>query len=106
MALLETIIGIIALVVYYWDEIVNWLIRLCDAVKNIAHAAELFAQKVKGELVKLKYILYYKEEGNWVEETTTREIPEKEVPERLRKTFSKREKNISNDIEQELGLTL
>ena len=106
MSWLQTVIGVLTAIVYYWDEIINWLIRLCDAVKNIAHAAELFAKKVKDELVKLKYNLYYKEEGNWVEETTTREISENEVPARLREVIGKRDTNVSKEIEQELGLTL
>ena len=106
MSWLKTVIGVISLVVYYWDEIVKWLISLCEAVKNIAHAAEVFAQKVKEELVRLKYNLYYKEEGKWIQETTTREIPENEVPERLRNVISRNERNVSNEIEQELGLTL
>ena len=106
MSWLLKVIGVIAAVVRYWDEIVKWLIDLCEAVKNIAHAAEVFAQKVKEELVKLKYNLYYKEEGHWIQETTSREISENEVPERLRNAISRRERNVSNEIEQELGLTL
>ena len=111
MSLLQDILAdfvepLIDQLVIYWRQIVNWLIRICDAVKNIAHAAEVFAQTVKNELMKLKYVLYYKEEGNWIQETTTREISENEVPERLRRAVRSQETNISKEIEQELGLTL
>ncbi len=111
MSLLQDILAnyvepLIDQLVIYWKQVVNWLILICEAVKNIAHAAEVFAKTVKNELIKLKYVLYYKEEGNWIQETTTREISENEVPERLRRAISRQETNISNEIEQELELTL
>lgn len=111
MSLLEDILKdfvepFIDQLVFYWKQILNWLIRICDALKNIAHAAEVFAKKVKDELVKLKYNLYYKEEGNWIEETTSREISEKEMPTRVRNAIRSQDTNISNEIEQELELVL
>ncbi len=100
------LIGLAVLAVCFWNEIVKWLINLCEAVKEIAHAAEVFAQKVEEAVIKLKYMLYYKEGDNWIEETTARKISENEVPQRIKNAIRKEETNVSNEIEEELRLTL
>ncbi len=110
--ILETIIlGGLFLVVTYWDEIVNWLkdlvVEVREALKDLVHAIDVFVQRVKEAVVKFITKVYYKnQQGKWIEETTTREIPESEVPPHIRKKVQKRERNINKEIEQELDLTL
>jgi hypothetical protein len=108
---LETILlGGLFLVVTYWNEIVNWLkelvIEVRAALKELAHAIDVFVQRVKKAAIKFITKVYYKAQGKWIEEKTTREIPEAEVPEHIRKKVQSRETNINKEIEQELQLTL
>lgn len=115
-------IGIIGTVVafVYWDDIVNWLNDFIPKLKtawdelkqNIAHAAMMAAEKVKEAgkfIVKIMHKLYYKNENQqWVEETTTRTVPENEVPPAIRAKVSKQEveADITEDIERELNLEI
>ena len=57
-------------------------------------------------LVKIAHKLYYQEDGQWIEETTTRKIPESEVPPAIRdKVYAQqKEEDITEEIEEELGL--
>lgn len=103
-----------ALIVAYWDDIVDWLAdflpkvkaAFANAVRNIAHAAAMFVQKVKDAYAKIMHKLYYKEEGQWIEETTTREINESEVPPWIRNKISAQERDMSEEFEQKLNLQL
>ena len=45
-----------------------------------------------------------KQDGQWVEETTTRMCDESEVPEAIRKKISEQEADITDEIEKELKL--
>lgn len=115
-------IGIIGTVVAlaYWDDIVDWLndfIPRLEAAWNefkqsIAHAAMMAAEKVKEAgkfIVKIMHKLYYKnEKQQWVEETTTRTVPENEVPPAIRAKVNRQEveADITEDIERELNLTI
>lgn len=98
----------------FWDEIVDWLKKLVNgikalfsrAVKKVAHAAAGFIQRVENGLAALRHKLYYKEQGQWVEETTTRKIKESEVPARIRRLISRQEEEITDELEEELQLSL
>lgn len=56
--------------------------------------------------------LYYKENGNWIEETTTRTIPESEVPPQiLAKIQNTNDKegiaeDVTDEMEKELQMTI
>jgi hypothetical protein len=109
--LLETIVlGGLYLIATYWDEIVNWLndliVEVRAALKELAHAIDVFVQRVKKAIIKFITKVYYKKQGKWIEEKTTREIPESEVPEHIRKKVQNRETNVNKEIEQELELAL
>ena len=109
--ILETILlGGLYLVVTYWDEIVNWLkdliVEVKAALKDLGNAIEIFIQRVKKAVIKFITKVYYQKQGKWIEEKTTREIPEAEVPEHIRRKVQSRETNITKDMEQELELAL
>lgn len=103
-----------ALVVAYWDEIVDWLADFIPRVRqvfstamhNVAHAAGMFVQKVKDAYAKIMHKLYYKEEGKWVEETTSREIKESEVPPWIRNKISAQERDMTDEFESKMDLQL
>ena len=100
--------------VFLWDEIVDWLKKLVSgikamfarAVKKIAHAAAGFIQRVENGLAAIRHKLYYKEQGQWVEETTTRKIKESEVPASIRRKIHAQEEDITDELEDELKLSL
>ncbi len=98
------------LVVAYWDEIVNWLKDLIPKVhkmlRSITHAAAAFIERVENGLAALRHKLYYKENGQWVEETTTRKIKESEVPASIRRKIGYSEEEVTEEIEAELGMEL
>ena len=102
------------LLVAFWDEIVDWLKKLVNeiksmfarAVKKIAHAAAGFIQRVENGLAAIRHRLYYKEQGQWVEQTTTRKIKESEVPQRIRRLITAQEEEITDELEEELHLSL
>ena len=101
-------------VVVFWNEIVDWLKKLVNgiksmfarAVKKIAHAAAGFIQRVENGLAAIRHRLYYKEQGQWVEETTTRKIKESEVPASIRRKIHAQEEEITDELEDELNLSL
>ena len=116
--LLAGLAGVIGgmIVVHYWDDIVNWLKDFLPKVKEyfenlktkLAHAAVMVAEKVKDAYVAIKHKLYYKEEGQWMEQTTTRQISEDEVPPFIRDKIAAQEQevDITAEIENELQLTV
>lgn len=77
-----------AAILEYWSQILDWLSSFITKLKNafaaaakfIKHAAMVVAAKCKEAYTKIMHKLYYQEEGKWIEETTTRTIPESEVP--------------------------
>ena len=109
------LIGGAALVVIYWDDIVDWLKKLVNWLRNkfaelkkkVAHAAGAFIQKVENGLAAIRHKLYYQEEGEWIEETTTRKVKESEIPASiLRKAKRSEETDVTDEIEDELKLSL
>ncbi len=100
------------LVVNHWEEITNWLEDLMpkiqDALKSIGvteYAAKLFSSVSDGVLT-LVHKLYYKENGKWIEKTTTREIDESQVPEWAKAGLLEKETDVTARYQKELELTL
>ena len=97
-----------------WDQIVDWLSGFVNALKeafskfkkNVAHAAQVVGQKMKDGLAAIKHKLFYKEDGKWIEEVTKRELPEDEVPPFIRAKIAKQERDITNEMEEELQMEL
>ena len=90
-------------------------------IRNIAkqfgsqfeHVALMAADFLDNVNAKIEHKLYHKiGKGQWLEETTTRQIPESELPPAvLQKLEAKRrgkieEADITDEVEEELGLTL
>ena len=106
-----------ALIVANWDEIVDWLHDFIPKLKaawekvrdSIPHGARIFGDLVvegAERLMKIAHKLYYKEDGQWIEQTTTRKIPESEVPPFIRNKGIKKETDITEEMEEELGLEI
>ena len=99
-------------VVTKWDEITKWLEdflpQIQTAMKNLGigdYAAKLFSNVEDGAL-RLVHRLYYKENGKWIEKTTTREIDESQVPEWAKAGLSNKETDVTSRYEKELELTV
>ena len=55
-------------------------------------------------LIKIAHKFYYQEDGQWIEETTSRKLPESEVPPFIRNKGIKKETDITEEMEEALGL--
>lgn len=113
LAVAGLVIGGVA-VVAYWDEIVSWLKNFVTQLKSafqnfrqkVTHAAAMFVQKVEGALAAIRHKLYYKEQGQWFEETTTRKIDESQLPASIRNKVGYSENEVTEEMEAELGLEI
>lgn len=99
-------------VVSKWDEVTKWLEdflpKLQDVMKDLGigdYVAKLFSTVENGTL-SLIHRLYYKENGKWIEKTTTREIDESQVPEWAKAGLSSKETDVTSRYEKELELTV
>lgn len=109
-----------AAILEYWSQILDWLSAFITKLKNafaaasrfIKHAAIVVAAKCKEAYTKIMHKLYYKENRNWIEETTTRTIPESEVPPQiLAKIQNTNDKegiaeDVTDEMEKELQMTI
>lgn len=102
-------------IVANWDSIANWLKDFVPKLRaawnsvreNVPHGARIFGDIiVEGaeRLVRVMHKLYYKENGQWIEETTTRKVSEDEVPASIRNKINRKEADITEEIEKELKL--
>lgn len=98
-----------------WNSIVNWLKDFVPKLRaawnsvreNVPHGARIFGDIiVEGaeRLARIIHKLYYKENGQWIEETTTRKVSEDEVPASIRNKVNRKEADITEEIEKELKL--
>ena len=100
------------LVVANWEEVTKWLKdflpKIQEILKNTGvadYAAKLFSSIEDGAL-RLVHKLYYKENGKWIEKTTTREIDESQVPAWAKEGLSAKETDVTERYEKELELTV
>ena len=105
----------------YWDEIVDWIKRITREVfeifkeyKRLEHVTKILA-KITGDPalaagMTLAYILYnrifYKENGEWYEETATAKVPPSEVPAWAKAGVNESEVDVTSRYQRELSLTL
>ena len=105
------------LLVKYWKNIVDWLKDFIPKLKMawkrvrpmLPYAAIIVGDKLweaGSALVAVMHRLYYKENGEWIEQTTTRKVEESEVPAHIRDRLKNEETNITHEIEEELELTV
>ena len=100
------------LAVNHWDEITGWLKdflpKIQEALNSVGigeYAAKLFSSVTNGALT-LVHRLYYKENGKWIEKTTTREIDESQVPEWAKAGLTEKETDVTERYKKELELTI
>lgn len=99
-----------------WDSMSKWLKDLVIAKNNeykeAPHAAKVIgvcSNESDEQIVQVKYKWYYKEEGNWVEETETVTIPADGVPEIILsqiKAANGEEVDITVEVEKELQIEI
>ncbi len=106
-----------AAVVYYWDDIKDWLRHIVSVLKRFVietirnphmSASTVLAKVIAQEVAEILHKLYYKENNQWYEKTTTRSLPESELPSRIRNRIARKntEYIIDDYVENELGLDL
>ena len=95
-----------------WEEVVGWLNELFPKVKKaladagiLNYVSKLFSS-VSESVMRLVNRLYYKENGKFYEQTTTREIDESEVPEWAREGLSEKETDVTNRYKEEMQLEI
>ena len=95
-------------VLAFWDEIVDWLEELFNVLEEIWDEVCFVVKKVSAGVVNFIEKFYYQENNNkWMEQTTTQEIPEDQVPAHIRKKYSgKKETDVTNNMKKELALSL
>ena len=100
------------LVVANWEEVTKWLQDFLPKIQEILkstgiadYAAKLFSS-VEDGVLRLVHKLYYKENGKWIEQTTTREIDESQVPEWAKAGLNAKETDVTERYEKELELTV
>ena len=98
------------LVVAHWDEVVNWLEDLLPKIKEklegiAKYSAKLFSN-IKGQMLALVHKLYYKENGKFYEQTTTREIKESEVPEWAKAELGEEETDVTGRYKEKMKLEI
>ena len=93
-----------------WDKLVNWLIdftrKVANALRNIGHAAKIFAKKLVNKVFQVLHRLFYKKDDKWIQETTRTEVPESEVPEWAKAGVAQSETDVTDKYQRELQLTL
>ena len=110
------LIGGAAIVVANWDSIINWLNDFIPKLEekwkelrgDIPHAYRIYGDLiVEGgkRLIRIIHKFYYKDkEGNWMEESTPRKVPEEEVPEEIRMSIRKQEEDITEKMKKQVTL--
>ena len=107
--MLGTLVGGI-LVAANWNEVVSWLEDLLPQINEklkgvVKHSAKLFSN-IKGEVLSLVHKLYYKENGKFYEQTTTREIDESQVPEWAKAELNEEETDVTDRYKEKLQLEI
>lgn len=91
-----------------WDEMVKWLQDFLPKINQalegvVKYSAKLFSSVDNGVL-RLVHKLYYRENGKWIEKTTTREIDESQVPEWAKADLGEEETDVTDRYQKELEL--
>lgn len=103
--------------VYYayqhWDQLCAWFgqfltnlkASIKEKMKGIASAATIVGEKIKNAIAVFKHNLFYKEEGQWMMETTKVPVEESQVPPYIRAKIAQQEKeaDVTKEMELELG---
>ena len=109
-----------AALVYFWDDIKAWLIDFLPKVSNFIreigrkfkgfeHLADMIADKIDNTTAKISHRLYHKQQdGQWVEEKTSRTLPESELPPEIKRKLEmkRRGADITREMELETGCAI
>lgn len=112
-------------VVYYWDDILEWLHdflpKVSNMIRNFAkkfmsnfeYVAYMIADKIDNVTAKIEHRLYHKrQDGQYEEEITRRTLPPSELPPYARKKLEMKrrgqieEADITPELENELGYSI
>ena len=96
------------LVYQRWEEVEKWLRdflpKISEALDGVVkYSAKLFSTVENGTL-RLVHKLYYRENGKWIEQTTTREIDESQVPEWAKADLGEEETDVTDRYQEKLEL--
>ncbi|KHM51456.1 hypothetical protein NZ47_10500 [Anaerovibrio lipolyticus] len=100
-----------------WDKVVSSFKEFIPKLKKAWAAARPlvpYAARMYGDIVvegaerlgAIMHKLFYKEDGQWVEETTTRKVPASEVPADIRELIEVQEADITAKMEEKLELQI
>ena len=110
-----------AAIVHYWDNILEWLNDFLPKISsfirelgrkfkgNFEHVADMIADKIDSTSAKISHRLYHKQkDGQWVEEKTSRTLPESELPASIKRKLAmkRREADITEEMELETGCAI
>lgn len=110
-----------AALVYFWDDILEWLHDFLPKVSkfirelgrkfanNFEHITDMIADKIDATNAKISHRLYHKrQDGQWVEEKTSRTLPESELPDSIKRKLAKKrhEADITEEMELETGCAI
>ncbi len=105
-------------VVSHWSDIIDWLYDFLPRLKNfwdsqkvkLPHAAMMVGDLVfegATQLVRIMHKQYYREQdGQWMMKTTTAKIDEDQVPDFIKAKISAQETNITEEMQNELGMEI
>ena len=92
-------IGTIAILAN-WDELVSFFKDLISEIKNAIKKAKEKAASAATMTARLL------KNGRWMEETTTREIKEDEIPDFIKRKVAERETDITKEMSRELQMEI
>ena len=114
-----------AAVVYYWDDILEWLHdflpKVSNMIRNFAkkdipgfeHVAYIIADKIDNVTSKIEHRLYHKRrDGQYEEEITRRTLPPSQLPAYAKKKLEMKrrgqieEADITEELELETGYSI
>ncbi len=100
--------------VQHWKEILQWLREIVTSFLEIlsqlaiaiANAAFVFVKIMSEAIAGILHKQYYEENGEIVEKTTTRKLLIDKLPGWVKKKIGTQEKDITEEIEEELKLKI
>lgn len=95
------------LVFAFWNDIVSWLKRAVQKVKEIlgvvSYGFRVFVRKMREALIEISKHYSKNKENKWQETIITKEISESEVPAEIRaKARMYEDTDITNELEMQL----
>lgn len=100
--------GVASLVNLFWDEITGFLqravLKIKRLVRGILYGAKIFAKRILGDMILFLSHFYTKLGDVWEETIETKQIPENQVPEDIRRLAREKESEITSKVELQLSM--